>query len=314
MMKMKKLIVLIIVICVLFLVYYKNPAIASQISNAFYGSPCDTPRTFSIGAIDPRFNLSKDELIQDAEQAGSVWKNDQGMVLMKYDPTSKLTINMIYDQRQSLNTQINTLNNQVEQQKQNLKPEISDYDKKVADFKQRSADLNSQIDYWNNKGGAPQDVYDKLNAEQKDLQQEAAQLQQMAASLNQSTDDYNSQIQQLDQKVNTYNQTLQFKPEEGLYIRNGSDEHIEIYFDNSKQELIHTLAHEMGHAIGLQHNNNTASIMYPQTTLATTPSADDLATLADVCQKRSIFQTIATNFSLLMSQFSQNLSSAMNHS
>jgi DNA repair exonuclease SbcCD ATPase subunit len=310
---MKKIIVFLVIIGLLALAYFNVPAVNAQVNNVLYSSPCATPKTFSIGTIDPRFNLSKDVLIQDAEEAGSVWKNDQGMVLMKYDPNSKLTINMVYDQRQSLDTQINSLNSQVQQQKQNLNPEISDYQKKVADYKQKSAALNTEIDYWNNKGGAPQDEYNKLNSEQKDLQTEETQLQQMASSLNQSTDQYNNQIQQLDQKVNNFNQALQYKPEEGLYIRNGNDEHIEIYFDNSRQELIHTLAHEMGHALGLQHNSNPQSIMYPQTTMAVTPSSDDLAALAQVCQKRSVFQTVATNVSELFQQVTQNLASTLNH-
>ncbi|MGH7202913.1 MAG: matrixin family metalloprotease [Candidatus Levyibacteriota bacterium] len=310
---MKKIVVFLVIIGLLFVGYAKVPAFAEQVNNVIYTNPCASPKTFSIGTIDSRFNLSKDALIQDAQEAGSIWKNDQGMALLKYDPNSKLTINMVYDQRQSLDTQINSLNSQVTQQKQNLKPAISDYEKKVAAFKQKSADLNSQIEYWNNKGGAPQDEYDKLNAQQRELQQEEMQLRQMANALNQSTDQYNNQIQQLDQKVNNFNQALQYKPEEGLYIRNGNEESIEIYFDNSHQELIHTLAHEMGHALGMQHNNNPQSIMYPQTTTAETPSNDDLAALEQACQKRSIFQTLATNFSALVQQGSQNLSSVLNH-
>ena len=310
---MKKLLAFIAIIGVLFLAYTQSPVFAEKVNNVIYSSPCDTPKTFSIGSVDPRFNISKDTLIADAEDAGSVWKNDKGEVLMKYDPNSSLTINMIYDQRQSLNNQINNLNNQVAQQKQNLKPEISDYENRVADFKQKSQDLNSQIEYWNNKGGAPEDVYNKLNDQQKQLQQEASQLQQMAAALNQSTDTYNSQIQQLDQKVTSYNQALQYKPEEGLYIRNGTDERIEVYFNNTRQELIHTLAHEMGHSLGLQHNDNPQSIMYPSTTAAITPSSTDLAALADVCQKRSILQTAATNISYTIMSLEQRLSNTVNH-
>lgn len=312
-MMMKKLLAFILIIGLLFLAYTQNPVFAEKVDTILYSSPCDTPKTFSIGSIDPRFNISKETLIADAEEAGAVWKNDQGMSLLKYDPNSPLTITMIYDQRQSLNNQISNLNSQVEQQKQNLKPEISDYENRVAAFKQKSHELNAQIEYWNSKGGAPEDVYNKLKEQQKELQQEAAQLQQMAAALNQSTDDYNNQIQQLDQKVNSYNQALQNKPEEGLYIRNGTDERIEIYFNNSRQELIHTLTHEMGHALGLRHNSNPQSIMYPSTNTAVTPSNDDLAALMDVCQKRSILQNAAINISYLVYSLEQKLAITIKH-
>lgn len=304
---MKKLLVFVCIVGLLFLGYFTSPTFAEKVNAVLYSSPCATPKTFSIGTIDPRFNISKDTLIADAQEAGSVWKNDEKIPLLKYDPTAKMTINMIYDQRQSLNSQINNLNSKVEEQKQNLKPEIADYERRVAVFKQKSADLNNQIEYWNGKGGAPEDEYNKLNDQQKALQQEANQLQQMAATLNQSTDDYNSQIQNLDQKVNSYNQALQYKPEEGLYVREGRDEHIEIYFNNTRQELIHTLAHEMGHAIGLQHNNNPDSIMYPSTTKAILPSSDDLTALAEHCQKRSIAQTFAADVTFAIEQLHDTL-------
>src|SRR5258708_2936124 len=246
---MKKIAALLIVLCLLFIGYSNRTALAEKVNNTLYESPCNTPKTFRIGSVDPRFSISKDQLLQDAQEAGDVWKNDQGMVLMKYDPNSSLPINMVYDQRQFLNSQINTINNQITQQKDTLKPEISDYQQKVAAFKKKSDDLNAQIQYWNSKGGAPQEVYDNLTIQQQTLQQEATQLQQMADQLNQSTDQYNQQIRQLNQKVDNYNTVISYKPEEGEYSQYGTDEKIDIFFNNSQQELTHTLAHEMGHAL-----------------------------------------------------------------
>ncbi len=225
---MKKIIVFVIVIGLLLVGYLNKTAITAEAYQILYQSPCATPKTFRIGSVDPRFNISKDTLLKDAEEAGGVWKNDQGVSLMQYDPNSAMPINMVYDQRQYLNSQINTLNNQVAQQKDSLKPEISDYQQKVAAFKKQSDDLNTQVQYWNSKGGAPQDVYNSLVTKQQALQQQATQLQQMADQLNQSTDQYNNQIQQLNQKVDNYNNVLSYKPEEGLYSRDGTDEKIDM--------------------------------------------------------------------------------------
>ena len=293
---MKKLIALFVVIALLAVGYLNKTALVAEANQVFFISPCDSPKTFRIGTIDPRFGISKEELIDDAEEAASAWKNDQGMILLKYDPNASMPITMVYDQRQALNSQINTLNNQVSEQKNSLKPEISEYDQKVAAFKQQSDDLNTQIQYWNSKGGAPQDTYTKLTAEQQSLQQQAVQLQQMATQLNQSTDQYNSQIQQLNQKVGTFNTVLTSTPEEGEYTRDGTNEEIDIYITNSQQELIHTLAHEMGHSLGLGHNSNPSSIMYPYTNTVITPSIDDENALATVCQKENIFVFGAKNF------------------
>src|SRR5215469_1253062 len=165
---MKKLIALVGIILLLFVVYQIKP-VKAAVNNVLYQSPCARPKTFKVGSVDPRFGITKDQLIVDAKEAGSVWRNAQGMVLMQYDPTSAMPINMVYDQRQQLDTKINSLNNQVSQQQNSLKPQISDYEQKVAAFKQKSAALNAKIQYWNNKGGAPQDVYNDLISQQQEL-------------------------------------------------------------------------------------------------------------------------------------------------
>src|SRR5437879_1842596 len=131
---MKKIIVLLVIVGLLFVCYANKTVLAEKANQFLYQSPCDSPKTFRIGSIDPRFHLSKNELIQDAQEAGNVWKNNQGIILLKYDPNSGMPLNMVYDQRQYLNSQINSLNNQVTQQKNSLNPEISDYEQKVASF------------------------------------------------------------------------------------------------------------------------------------------------------------------------------------
>jgi peptidoglycan hydrolase CwlO-like protein len=307
-MKKIALSIFLILLVIIGFVGYENKTVLAETANQLlYQSPCATPKEFRIGSIDPRFGISKNEFIQDADEAASAWKNSQGMILLEYNPNASMPISMIYDQRQALNSQINNLNSQVTQQKNSLKPEISDYQEKVATFQQQSNSLNSQIQYWNSKGGAPSDVYNKLVSQQQSLQQQAAQLQQMANQLNQSTDQYNQQVGQLNQKVDSYNTVLSLTPEEGLYTRNGTNESIDIYITNSQRELIHTLAHEMGHSLGLGHNSNPNSIMYPYTNLVITPSVNDKEALEQACQKRSIFEIGGEDIILILGTLHQDL-------
>ncbi len=305
-MKMKK-IGWIFLIFLLFVVFFYRGVLVAKANTLLYQSPCDTPITYRIGSIDPKFNLSSSEFSNDIGSAGDIWGSAENKKLFALQPNGEITINLIYDQRQLLNSQITDLNSKVQTQQKSLDPQINEYKKQAASFRAKMQQLNTDIDYWNNKGGAPPDEYEKLNARQASLRQVASTLQEEARRLNQSTEEYNTQVGELHQTVNSFNQELQYKPEEGEYIVNHGTKTINVYFDNSQNELIHTLAHELGHALGINHNTNTVSIMYPQTTIAITLSPDDLAGLEKACQKRSILLNASDKIFTLIRNIEERL-------
>ncbi len=304
---MKKLIFLIIAVVSIIMGYvYKTPLV-TYADSILYASPCDIPRTYRIGSIDPKYNMTRDNFIASINQAGSIWSSSTGKNLFAYDPKGNIEINLVYDQRSLLNTQINDLNSKVKEQQSELDPKIADYKRRAGEFRAKINKLNSDIEYWNTKGGAPSEEYNALKNRQNSLEQESISLKNEASSLNQSTDLYNQQVGQLHQTVNTFNAALQYKPEEGEYIYDNGHELINIYFDNSSAELKHTLAHELGHSIGIPHNNNNLSIMFPRTTEATALSADDNAALANVCAKKSVIIENIKKLSLLISRLGLKL-------
>lgn len=110
----------------------------------------------------------------------------------------------------------------------------------------------------------------------------------MAQSLNRSSDEYNNQATELNQTISTYNSALSERPEEGIY--KGVENRIEIYLYLNKPELIHTLAHEFGHALGIGHVNNPNAIMYAKTSQKVILTSEDVNELQDVCRERSILE------------------------
>lgn len=258
--------------------------------------PCKKPITYKVDSVDERFNLTRDKVLDYAWKAAEVWNDGYGQQLFVYSENGELSLNMVFDERQLASNKINALDKQLASNKDELNAKIKVHRDSVADFKKKLTQHNSNVQYWNSQGGAPQEEYNKLTKEQEDLQKEADRLNNEAQNLNLSTEDYNLQVGKLNHAIEDFNEDLEKKPEEGLFI--GAENKIEIYFNNNREELIHTIAHEFGHARNLDHNNNSKSIMYPFSTRAVRLSNDDISDLVEVCRERSPVEVIRTRLSL----------------
>lgn len=292
---MKKIIIFAFFIVILLSLFsYSNNLNTSSLSNLFSYSVCDQPIKYRIDTVDPKFNLSREDFSYDIDEATQIWERPINKNLFVYDPKGDLSINLIYDDRQSLTSQIIQLEDTVKSNQQSLKPEINEYQKLSSDLKQKIEDLNKQVDYWNNKGGAPSEEYQKLTLRQQELQTEANRLNEMAQRLNVSTNAYNTEVNKLNQTITTLDNALEHRPEEGIF--KFPENRIEIYFNLNKTELVHTLAHELGHSLGLKHSNNPNAIMYFRTNQSIVPIKGDLEALEGICKRRSIFEFILETY------------------
>lgn len=249
-------------------------------------SECDRPTLYKLGTVDPKFGLSQTEVLSDIQDGTALWSKAYGKPLFGNDFAATLTINFVYDDRSALNAQIGQTQNQLNSESTTLKQQIQAYEANVATLKQKIADFNAQVAQINRSGGASPDVYSSLIARQQALTAEGVALNARARVLNQTTNDFNSLVQNQNQTIHQFNQALAQKPEEGLY--DGSANTITVYFADNRQELIHTLAHEFGHALGMQHTDDPQSLMYTYTSSDLTVTPQDWEQLNYVCREQSI--------------------------
>ncbi len=261
-----------------------NPSLRSTLIKHFSLSSCDTPIAYKLGTIDPKFGLDNKKVTADISDAIAIWSNDYGKPLFIATSSAKLTINFVYDQRSALNAQINQLQNQLDKKSTTLVQQIDAYKADVAAFEQKLANFNNRVNQVNQSGGATPDVYASLIAEQKALKTEGDSLNARAQEYNLSAHNYDNQVRNLNQDVSQFNQAITQKPEEGLY--DGKDNTISIYFVNNHQELVHTLAHEFGHALGMQHVPDPRSIMNAYTNNFITITPQDQDQLDYVCRQQ----------------------------
>lgn len=288
---MKKLLFLLFVIGIGFVVYITIP---------LYASACDTPISYIIGTVDPRFGLSREVVATDIDQATVLWGQAYGKKLFVYDPKAVLTVNFSFDKRQELTSQIQKMQGKLDENNVTLQSQIQSYYQSANAFKEKLSQFNREVDEWNKKGGAPPDVYERLNSEQEQLKKEGESLNSLAKQLNLSTNQYNTDVGVLNTDVRQFNSELAKKPEEGLY--SPSNNTITLFFATDKNELIHTLAHEFGHVLDINHSDDPDAIMYPYTTKKTSLSSSDISELQFVCRQQSVFVLWGNKWSKIIRQ------------
>ena len=303
------------------LYYYRAPLMTwlTPYSNRFLTNlnyrieeltPCQQPITLSLGDLDPQFNLSELQLTTAINQATEIWSQPFGKPLFNLVATSgAVTINLVYDNRQEttdklkklgidvgndqqayeqLKTKYDTLNQKYLSQKDALKNLITDYDAQRAAY-------NSEVNRWNKKGGAPDNIFAQLAKTKSALESQLAMINDRTNQVNLLIQDLNTEgtalnrlISELNLNVNKYNTVggaVGSEFEEGVYIQDAAGRRINVYEFSDSKQLVRLLAHEFGHALNLDHSSGTTDIMYYLNEAGNdTLTANDLVALQKHCK------------------------------
>ncbi len=275
---MKKPLILFIlmgVLCFFAVQNYLHPQVKYNDGWTRLKHPFDTRVRYRIGTIDSRFDISQDEIKALSRQAEKIWSDGTGQEWFVYDDKARLTINFIYDERQAestarRNTQFAIDGMIQSHEKQSAKLRT---DRQALD--QEFHNLQSELKHWHTRFHNVQSMmqstqdstqYAVLNAERQSLlyqkqvlDQKAALYEENQAKFNSSVNSFNENTRQMNSVIENANK--RFTPREfhkGIF--NGKE--INIYEFSSRDDLLLTLAHELGHALDIDHNDDPTALMY----------------------------------------------------
>lgn len=279
----------------------------SNVYKKFARNSCNEPLEYKLGDIDERFGLSEEEIIKLSKESEDIWEKAVNKDLFVYNPDSDkaVVINFIFDDRQSQVLLSKSSEQNLEEKWKSYEDlaniyetisgsydtALNEYNNNVDVYESRLSDFNERVDKWNDNPGTEKQFQELKNTESQIkklysiLESERTSLNYNADKLEELGNQLDDIFNQLDKETDLHNK--QFAGEEVIDAGDYGQYEINIYQFYSKPDLKLTLAHEMGHALGLDHLENSKSIMYfllnDQDLLDLKLSQEDIDAILELC-------------------------------
>lgn len=250
------------------------------------------PIRWRIGEIDPRFGLSEAQVRNAVERAAALWEAAAERELIVHDSSRGIAINLVYDDRQErrlerrrAKAELDARSARLEAAKERIRSAGAEVDEAHARLEQAVAALNAatrqhneRVREWNLRGGAPPEVIQEIEADRENLERMAERIRRdemafraLEDRASRLAEEHNALVEEYNALVVEYNQRFGegWQEEAGRYESMGGSsgfESITVFVVENEDHLALILAHELGHALGIDHvEHDPAALMSPYT-------------------------------------------------
>lgn len=246
---------------------------------------CDSPVYWSLGDVDTRFPVDRKTFLHTALESAKLWNDRIGKELLVYDPQSAFQVTTVFDDRQrkayaarNLQDTVDRFRQEAESMKKSYESLRSTFDRdqsalnaRISSYQDALSAYNDDVNRFNARGGTSADEFAALEKERKrltserdSLSSESGRVAAEAAKVNSIAGKLNSGTAAVNGNIDAYNQRYgDSRPFiEGLYespLRS-----ITVYEFMGTDDLRLVLAHEFGHALGIENHveNDPGAVMY----------------------------------------------------
>lgn len=261
-------------------------------SQAHQGDDCPIPLTYRMGEVDPRFGLSSEALREVTAEAAALWEDLAPRPLFRYDPAGELLINLTYDERQGtweaqqraqealeeVRARHAALVEAHEAREHALRTARARYEDQLAYVERRLERHNSVVVAVNT--GEIERTPERVKALERESEAITALRQQVDAQyerVERLRRQFNARVSRLNQMTETLNRQVRRYNDQfargggynkGVYLHKRSNRavrrSITVYQFKDRADLRQVLAHELGHALGIDHVSDPAALMHYQ--------------------------------------------------